>query len=55
MKKPGIKLSARKVAGKTAYHAFMIALSFIMIYPFIWSTISSFKSSGQLYGGNPFS
>lgn len=53
MKKPVMKLSARKAAGKTAYHVFMIALSFIMIYPFIWSTISSFKSSGQLYGGNP--
>ena len=24
-----------------------------MIYPFVWSLLSSFKSSEQLYGGNP--
>lgn len=31
----------------------MIALSLVMIYPFIWSFLSSFKNSAQLYGGNP--
>ncbi len=31
----------------------MVFLSLTMIYPFLWSTLSSFKSSDQLYGGNP--
>jgi len=46
-------MSARRKIGNTLYHAFMLALSFIMIYPFVWSLLSSFKQSAQLYGGNP--
>ena len=49
MKKPQLGMSARK----TVYHIFMVTLSVIMIYPFVWSLLSSFKSSEQLYGGNP--
>lgn len=33
----------------------MIVLSLSMVYPFIWSTCSSFKKIGQLYIGNPLS
>lgn len=46
-------MSARRKIGNTLYHAFMLALSFTMIYPFVWSLLSSFKQSAQLYGGNP--
>lgn len=35
------------------YHTIMIILSLIMIYPFVWSTLSSFKTIDQLYTGNP--
>ena len=53
MKKPQLGMSARKTVGNTVYHIFMVTLSVIMIYPFVWSLLSSFKSSEQLYGGNP--
>ena len=46
--KPGTRQSTR-----VAYHAFMIAICLIMVYPFVWSFFSSFKSQPQLYGGNP--
>ena len=45
---PGTRQSTR-----VAYHAFMIAICLIMVYPFVWSFFSSFKSQQQLYGGNP--
>lgn len=48
--KPGTRQSTR-----VAYHAFMIAICLIMVYPFVWSFFSSFKSQQQLYGGNPLS
>lgn len=44
-----------KVLKKTMYHFFMILISLTMIYPFIWSGISSFKKIEQLYNGNPLS
>ena len=53
MKKPQLGMPARKTVGNTVYHIFMVTLSVIMIYPFVWSLLSSFKSSEQLYGGNP--
>lgn len=53
MKKPQLGMSARKTVGNTVYHIFMVVLSVIMIYPFVWSLLSYFKSSEQLYGGNP--
>lgn len=53
MEKLSLGMSARKKIGNTLYHAFMLILSFIMIYPFVWSLLSSFKQSSQLYGGNP--
>jgi multiple sugar transport system permease protein len=40
--------------GKIVFHATFIILSFIMIYPFIWAITSSFKTTAQLYNGNPF-
>lgn len=42
-----------KIIGNTSYHIFMIILSLIMIYPFIWAVMSSFKPVEQLYSGNP--
>lgn len=45
--------SAQKTVKTTGYHIVMVFLSLTMIYPFLWSTLSSFKSSDQLYGGNP--
>ncbi len=47
------KLTAAKKIRFTAYHIFMIILSATMIYPFLWSSISSFKTIEQLYSGNP--
>jgi multiple sugar transport system permease protein len=35
------------------YHGFMIVLSLIMVYPFLWSAFSSFKDIQQLYADNP--
>ncbi len=35
------------------YHGFMMLLSFIVIYPFIWSLMSSFKPMQHLYKDNP--
>lgn len=35
------------------YHLIMIALSFTMAYPFVWAVMSSFKTSGQMFAGNP--
>ena len=42
-----------KIIGNTSYHIFMIILSLIMIYPFIWAVMSSFKPVEQLYSWNP--
>lgn len=53
MTKPNMTRSARKTIKLTGYHTFMIILSLTMIYPFLWSTLSSFKASDQLYSGNP--
>ena len=44
MKKPQLGMSARKTVGNTVYHIFMVTLSVIMIYPYVWSLLSSFKS-----------
>ena len=53
MKKMTLGMAAKKRLGNVVYHTFMIILSFIMIYPFVWSVLSSFKTSDQLYRGNP--
>lgn len=53
MKKKRIGMSARKKLANIFYHTFMIILCLIMIYPFVWSLFSSFKSSSQLYTDNP--
>ena len=53
MKKITLGMAAKKRLGNVVYHTFMIILSFIMIYPFVWSVLSSFKTSDQLYRGNP--
>lgn len=46
-------MTAKRRTVNVFYHAFMIVLGIVMIYPFIWSVLSSFKTSGQLYGGSP--
>ena len=48
-----MKVVPHKKAKDTLYHGVLILLSFIMIYPFIWSTFSSFKTIQQLYSGSP--
>ena len=48
-----ISKSKGKFIGNTTYHIFMIILSIIMIYPFLWAVMSSFKPVEQLYSGNP--
>lgn len=59
--KKTMKMRTRKRLSGGAYHVLMIALSLIMIYPFAWSFMSSFKQVKQLYSGtaaslipNPF-
>lgn len=37
----------------TLFHLCMILLSVVMIYPFLWSALSSFKTIDQLYSDNP--
>ncbi len=34
-------------------YVILIFLAVIMIYPFVWSVTASFKTSQQIYGGNP--
>ncbi|MFA7635700.1 MAG: carbohydrate ABC transporter permease [Bacillota bacterium] len=34
-------------------YVILIFLAVIMIYPFVWSVTASFKTSRQIYGGNP--
>ena len=38
-----------------AYHVLMIMLCLIVVYPFLWSFLSSFKTVQQIYGGNALS
>ena len=52
MKQRTLGMSTRKKWGTIVYHTFMILLSLIMIYPFVWSVLSSFKTSEQLYGSS---
>jgi len=44
--------SSRRIL-RVFYHLFMLALAFTMIYPFLWAVTSSFKTSGQMFTGNP--
>lgn len=41
-----------KRLGRILYHAFMIALTFVMVYPFLWAVCSSFKTSQQMFNGS---
>lgn len=43
----------KRTIGKISYHTFMIVLSIVMIYPFVWAVMSSFKPVEQLYSGSP--
>ena len=45
----------KKLFKNSIYHLSMMILSFIMLYPFLWSMLSSFKTKTQLYGGNSLS
>ena len=40
--------------GQIVFYIVMFFMSLIMIYPFIWAVTSSFKTTAQLYSGNPF-
>lgn len=40
--------------GTIAFYTVMFILSFIMIFPFIWAVTASFKTTAQLYNGNPY-
>ena len=42
-----------KTLRNTLFHAFMLLLSIVMVYPFLWSALSSFKTIDQLYTDNP--
>jgi len=44
----------KKKAGTIIFYTVMIILSLVMIYPFIWAVTASFKTTAQLYSGNPF-
>lgn len=39
--------------GTTLFYVVMLLLSLVMIYPFVWAFTASFKTTAQLYGGNP--
>ena len=52
MQQKKMGMAARKKWGNVVYHVFMILLCAMMIYPFVWSVLSSFKTSGQLYGSS---
>ena len=43
----------KQVAQKVFLYIFLITVSFIMIYPYLWSLTASFKTDHQLYSGNP--
>lgn len=49
--KPPVKGMLAK--GNILYHIVMVVMSLIMIYPFLWSLLSSFKPVTQLYTDNP--
>lgn len=40
--------------GSIIFYSVMTVLSITMIYPFIWGVTASFKTTAQLYNGNPF-
>lgn len=46
-------MKKKKSIGNVLYHIFMIILSLVMIYPFLWALMSSFKPVEELYSGNP--
>lgn len=39
-------------AGKLLLYAFLIAFTFIQIYPFLWLVFFSLKSNSEIFGGN---
>lgn len=48
-----IMIPKKKFARDTVFHFAMIVLCLVMVYPFLWAVISSFKTTGQLYGESP--
>lgn len=46
-------LGKKKIFSKTIYNIVMIALCIIVIFPFIWTFASSFKTVGQIYSEKP--
>lgn len=41
--------AGRRVAGKIVYHALVIALGYVMIYPLLWMIFSSFKPTNTIF------
>lgn len=48
-----LSVPKKNIARDTVFHLVMIALCLVMVYPFLWAVISSFKTTGQLYGESP--
>ncbi len=48
-----MKRRTKRIINHIIFTLFMLALCVSMIYPFVWSVLSSFKPSSQLYSGNP--
>ena len=41
--------SAQRKIGTFFYHALMIVVSFLMLYPVLWLVVSSFKPNGDIF------
>lgn len=41
-------MKLKKIAGRTVYHALMLAASVLMLYPLLWMVFSSFKPSAEV-------
>lgn len=50
----GFFIKKKNLSSNIIFHISMIAICLVMAYPFFWAVISSFKTTGQLYGESPF-
>lgn len=42
-------VSVRRTVGRTIYHALMLLVSLMMLYPVLWMVASSFKPNGEIF------
>ncbi|SDE49124.1 multiple sugar transport system permease protein [Paenibacillus sp. UNCCL117] len=47
-------MKTRQTLIHTVLYAVLIVIALIMIYPFLWAFTASFKTSVQIFNGNPF-